>query len=420
MPKDRLHIAHFTNTYLPVMSGVVRSVTAFRQAQVDLGHNVFIFAQDAPKYKDDEPFIFRYPALNIPVRNYPVTIPVSPLIDWVLPIIKPDVIHAHHPAPMGTAASDKADKLGVPLVFTHHTRYQDYTQYMGLPEELVNDILTRLLADYMQKCQHILAPSASIKQMIQETYGISERVTVVPTGIDLTPYQNADGTAVRRRRGWGDNETVLISVGRLVEEKNFRLLLEAVHIVMQRHKDVRLALIGDGPEQKELEKLCQQWGIAKRVEFVGRVPFEEMPAHLKAADIFCFASITETQGLVTLEAMAAGLPVTAVDATGTSDIVIHEENGLLTANDAQALAAAIERVLDDEALAAQLREGATETAVSYEIHAVTEKLVGVYQQAIADKQAGQYVKADKHKPIFGIDWDKLFEGLKGIEDPRQV
>lgn len=420
MNQDRLHIAHFTNTYLPLMSGVVRSVSTFRQAQVNLGHNVFIFAQDVPKYTDTEPFVFRYPSFNIPVRNYPVTIPVSPFIDWVLPILKPDVIHAHHPAPMGTAASDKAEKLDVPLVFTHHTRYQDYTQHMGLPEELVNDVLTRLLADYMQKCHHIIAPSPSIKRLIEETYGINRQLTVIPTGIDLAPYQAADGTAVRRRQGWGPDDIVLVSVGRLVEEKNFRLLLDAARQVMARHANVRLALIGDGSERKELEKLARQWQIAERVEFVGRVAFEDMPAYLKAADFFCFASITETQGLVTLEAMAAGLPVAAVDATGTSDIVEHEVNGLLTANDAAALAAGIERMLTEPGLAARLREGAEHSARAYEFHTVTEQLLDVYRGAMDDRRANRTVKADKHKPIFSIDWERLFEGFKGIDNLRQL
>lgn len=420
MSQKRLHIAHFTNTYHPVMSGVVRSVSTFRQAQVDLGHNVFIFAQDAPRYEDTEPFIFRYPALNIPVRNYPVTIPVSPLIDWVLPILKPDVIHAHHPAPMGSAASDKAEKLNVPLVFTHHTRYQDYTQHMGLPEDLVNDVLTRLLADYMQKCHHVIAPSASIKRMIEETYGISQHLTVIPTGIDLAPYEAADGTAVRRQRGWGDDDVVLMSVGRLAEEKNLRRLLEATRAVMAQHPNVRLALIGDGPERKELEKLSREWNIAERVEFVGQVPFADMPAHLKAADFFCFASVTETQGLVTLEAMAAGLPVTAVDATGTSDIVEHEVNGLLTADDTDALAAGINRMLDEPGLAEQLRAGARRSAEAYEFHAVTRRLIDVYRDAMENRRAGRTVKADKRKPIFSIDWDRLFEGFKGIENLRQL
>lgn len=124
MTKDNLHIAHFTNTYFPVMSGVVRSISTFRQAQEELGHTVFVFGQDAPGHVDTEPFVFRYPSLNIPIRNYPATIPVSPYIDWVLPILKLDIIHAHHPSPMGAAASDKAEKLGIPwcLPTTRATR----------------------------------------------------------------------------------------------------------------------------------------------------------------------------------------------------------------------------------------------------------------------------------------------------------
>ena len=407
-----MRIAHFTNTYLPVMSGVVRSVSTFRQAQIALGHTVFIFAQDTPRYKDTEPFIFRYPALNIPVRNYPVTIPVSPLIDWVLPILKPQVLHAHHPAPMGTAASDKADKLGVPLVFTHHTRYQDYMQYMGLPDELMRDILKRLLGDYMQKCHHIIAPSQSIKKMIAETYGIRERVTVIPTGIDLEPYRQADRTAVRAKLGWQENETIIISIGRLADEKNFETLIRAAGIVMQTHDNVRLVLIGEGPDQKDLQKVAKTIGASDRVDFLGRIPYEEVPAYLKAADIFGFASVTETQGLVTMEAMAAGLPVAAVDATGTADIVSHDKNGLLTENSPEALADALKRLIASQDEVGRFREQALSTAESFEQMTTARRLMDVYAEAIADKKAGHHVVADKHKPIFRIDWDKLLEGLR--------
>ncbi|GAB4279315.1 MAG: glycosyltransferase family 4 protein [Candidatus Promineifilaceae bacterium] len=411
MTKHPLHIAHFTNTYLPVTNGVVRSVHSFRRAQTALGHNVFVFAQDAPKYEDEEPFIFRYPSFNVPIRNYPVTIPVSPFIDWVLPILKPDVIHAHHPAPIGTAASDKAEKLNIPLVFTHHTRYQEYAQYMGIPTELAVRLLERLLADYMQKCQHVIVPSESIRRLLEETYGIVERVSVVPTGIDLRPYQLADGTHIRQSRGWSAQTKVIISVGRLVEEKNFATLIRAFAQAHARVPKTLLVLIGDGPQQKSLQKLSQELNIQDAVVFLGRVPYEQVPAHLKAADLFAFASVTETQGLVTMEAMAAGLPVTAVDATGTSDIVQHGKNGLLCPNLPEALAEIMEQVLVDEALAAQLREKARETAVNFEISATALRTISVYHQAIEDKKAGHTVKTDRQKPIFKIQWDKLLEGL---------
>jgi glycosyltransferase involved in cell wall biosynthesis len=407
MSQSKLHIAHFTNTYFPVMSGVVRSISTFRQAQEKLGHTVFIFGQEASKYEDTEPFVFRYPSFNIPIRNYPATIPVSNHIDWVMPKLKLDVIHAHHPAPMGNAAADKAKKLNVPLVFTHHTRYQEYVQYMALPDDLVRDMIERQLADYMQKCQHIISPSESIKQMIEETYGIRERVTVIPTGIDLEPYRSANGRAVRQKRQWTDDKKIIISVGRLVAEKNFDTLIKAFAIVAKSYPEAVLALIGDGPDTDSLKKLAKKLGVGGRVDFVGRVPFEQMPSHLKAADYFAFASITETQGLVTLEAMAADLPVIAVDATGTSDIVEDGKDGILTENNPDDLAAGIRRVLDDPELAQRLRAGAMAKAEEFETLHVTRKMVAVYEQAIEDKRAGIFVRPDKRKPIYKVAWNKL-------------
>lgn len=407
MSKPGLHIAHFTNTYFPVMSGVVRSISTFRKAQEALGNTVFVFGQDAPKYEDEEPFVFRYPAINIPIRNYPATIPVSNHIDWVLPRLGLHVIHAHHPALIGNAASDKAEQFGIPLVFTHHTRYQEYVQFGGLPDEMAKEILSHQLANYMQKCQHVVAPSPSIKEMIEETYGITERVTVIPTGIDLEPYQSANGRSIRAKREWSDQKKVIISIGRLAAEKNFETLIQAFAIVAQKHPDAILAIIGDGPDSGSLRKLAKNLGVIDRVDFVGQIPFDLVPDYLKAADFFAFASTTETQGLVTLEAMAADLPVIAVDATGTSDIVENGKDGILTKNDPADLAQGIDRVLQDENLAKQLREGAIAKAQSFETIRVTRRLINVYQQAIEDKKAGRYIKPDKRTPIYEVAWNSL-------------
>ena len=403
----RMHIAHFTNTYLPVTSGVVRSVRSFRKALTELGHNVFVFAQHATDYKDEEPFIFRYPALELPTQDYPLTIPVSNFVDRLLPSLKLDVIHAHHPALLGQVAARKAEEFHVPLIFTHHTRYQEYSHYVALPQELVKDVIGRWLADYMKKCQHIVVPSRSIQAMLAEQYGIHDQVTVVPTGIELAPYQQADGRAIRQQRGW-EKDRLLISVGRLAEEKNWHTLLDAAAIVMQRHPDVRLAILGDGNERAELEAYSQKLSVGSRIEFVGKVPFDEVPRYLKAADLFCFASVTETQGLVTMEAMAAGLPVVAVDATGTSDIVDNGVDGLLTANDSQALAEAIERVLADDDLRQRLHQAGADKIKRFDMKVLAERLVEVYQQAIVDKRAGRAVVMDEQKPIFQINWQKFF------------
>ena len=405
-----MHIAQFTNTYHPVTSGVVRSVSRFRQALTDLGHNVFIFAQTDREYEDEEPFVFRYPALHLPLQEYPLTIPVSNFVDTLLPSLKLDVIHAHHPALLGQVAARKAEALNIPLVFTHHTRYREYSHYaFGLPQGLVKQVIDRWIGDYMSHCQHVVVPSQSIKQMLAETYGVTEGITAVPTGIDVAHYKNAKPGDVRQRHGWADEDKVLISLGRLAKEKNWQTLLAAVAPVIQKHPSVRLAILGEGEERERLEGLAKELGVAQRVNLIGTVPFEDVPTYLKAADLFCFASVTETQGLVTLEAMAAGLPIVAVDATGTSDAISDGEQGLLAPNDSAALTQALLRVLEDEALHHKLAEAAGRKASEFDLERQAKRLVQVYEQAIEAKRAGFHIRIDAQKPIFSLDWRQLLE-----------
>jgi glycosyltransferase involved in cell wall biosynthesis len=387
----RLHIAFFTNTYYPTMSGVVRSVSTFRQQLTEMGHNVFVFAQQASAYTDTEPFIFRYPAIEVPINDYALPIPVSPFISEVLPILKLDVIHSHHPFLLGRLAANKAKELHLPHIFTFHTRYEEYSHYVPFSQELTRRVILDWVLSYMEQCQHIITPSEGMKQILEESGVVGHYITAIPTGIDVEPFRQADGEVVRHQHGWG-NDLVLISVGRLAKEKNFETLLVATAEVMRERDQVRLVLIGDGLERKALEELAGDLGIASRVEFTGRVEFTEIPAYLRAADVFCFASVTETQGLVTMEAMAAGLPIVAVDATGTSDAVTHGQEGLLTENDSAALAQAIQRVVDDAALRQQFKTAAAKKVAWFDIKAQTKKALEVYERAIEDKKADRYVE----------------------------
>lgn len=393
-----MHIAHFTNAYYPVISGVVRSVSAFRKSLTELGHNVFVFAQNEPDYQDQEPFIFRYPAFDLGLPNdFPATIPFSPYIDYVFPALKVQVVHSHHPVLLGQAASNKAQEYDLPLVFTFHTRYRDYSHYFPLSQEFVQEFVKNTIDSwlriYIRRCQHIVVPSDSIQEILVREYGVEGFTTVVPTGIDLEPFQTADGTSIREKLAWED-DFVLISVGRLAKEKNWGRLLEAVSEVIDTRKEVRLVILGDGPHRKALTQTARELGISGRVEFAGKVPFGEVPGYLKSADLFCFASLTETQGLVTVEAMAAGLPVVAVNATGTRDVVDDGVDGLLIPDDSRALARAIIRVIEDEPLRRRLRAAAEKKARAYSIELQAKKLVGVYEKAIEAKKAGLQVPVD--------------------------
>jgi len=392
---NTMHIAFFTNFYLPYVNGVVRSVESFRQELTKQGNNVFVFAQEHNGYQDEAPFIFRYPSLTLPMQmDVPAVIPVSTFIDKLFPSLKPDVIHTHHPVLLGQVAAGKAEELNLPLVFTFHTRYREYTHYFPLPQDVIQeflkDTIETWLKDYMQKCQHIVIPSKSMKEILVRDYGLQDRFTVIPTGIDLEPYHKADGSELRTRMGWKDDK-VLISTGRLEEEKNWSVLLQAAQKALEIHPNLRVVIVGDGSDKNELEELTRELGIAERVTFTGQLTFDEVILHLKAADIFGFASITETQGLVTMEAMAAGLPVVAVDASGTRDIIDDGKQGYLVPNDPDALAQSLIRLLDSPENMKKFSANALKKAKTFDVKNCTQQLVDVYEQAIKDKRDDQYV-----------------------------
>jgi len=325
-------------------------------------------------------------------------IPVSPFVDQLLPALKLDVIHTHHPVLLGQTAAGKAEALGLPLIFTFHTQYQEYTHYFPLPQEafqeFLKDAVQNWLMDFMGKCHHIIVPSESMKETLVRDYGLRDRYTVIPTGIDLELYRRAGGKALRSKLGW-QKDKVLVSSGRLAQEKNWGTLFKAAKKVHAKHPGMRFVLIGDGGERESLQNLASDLGIADRVIFTGEVPFSEVVRYLKAADVFAFASVTETQGLVTMEALAAGLPVVAVDASGTRDIVEDGEQGYLVPNDADALADSIIRMFDSPGNMKKFRSKALKKAKEYDVKNCARQMVEVYKQAIQDRKDGQHVGIEK-------------------------
>jgi len=389
-----MHIGIYTNAYYPTVSGVVRSIASFRMALSEMGHNVFIFAPHSGDYVDVDPFVFRYPAIGLPqYRQFPFAIPISHCLDHILPSLRLEVIHSQHPFLLGQTAAVKAAHLKLPMVFTFHTRYREYSHYLAINQKFVKEQIDHWLRDYMSQCHHIIAPSESIRELLSNQYGVTSQVSVLPTGIDLKAYQNLDRAALRHQFGW-DDKRIMISVGRLAVEKNWDTLLEAAAPVLRKHKDARLVILGEGTECEDLQKLAEKLGIGGQVDLRGETLPEDVPGYLSAADLFCFASVTETQGLATMEAMAAGVPVAAVDASGTRDAVTNGVEGLLTKNNAGALGAAIERLMADEALRARFAEAAHQRAQTFGIRNLTKRLLEIYAQAAQDAKALRYVRCE--------------------------
>ncbi|MBS2036876.1 glycosyltransferase [bacterium] len=383
---DRLRVAMFTNVYLPNTNGVVVSVESFRKALTRLGHHAYVFAPDSGKIEQRAPYVFRYPAVELPLQKYPLTLPVSPYADHLLLNLKPQVLHANHPALLGRVAQRKSEELDLPLVFTYHTRYTDYAHYASpLPAENVKDFIHAWLGEFMSHCHHLVVPSQSIGNLLRQHYDIAGEISVVPTGIELEKFAQLERAQARKQLGWPLEDLVLISVGRLAKEKNFDLLLRAFALVQD---DPQLYVLGAGEELKALQNLAQELGILERCHFTGLVAMSDIPTYLAAADLFVFASVTETQGLVTLEAMASGLGVAAVDGSGTRDAV-SAECAVLCPPQPEALAEAIVQMLQrgDCSQAARSRAG------QFDLLSQGQKLVEVYGQAIEAHRRGHRVLA---------------------------
>ena len=387
-----MHIGFYTNAYHPTISGVVRSISSFRMALKEQGHNVFIFAPHSGDFIDEEPFVFRYPAIDLPqYPQFPFAIPISVCLDRILPSLGLEVIHSHHPVLLGHTAAEKAAQYKLPLVFTFHTRYREYSHYLAISQKFVKEQIDNWLCNYMERCHHVVVPSESIKDLLSSEYGVTSQVSVLPTGIDLQSFEIVNREQLRKKFGW-QGQRVLISVGRLAKEKNWDTLLEAAANVLPANEDTRLVILGEGPEHDHLLKLSHSLGIANQVDLPGAIPPEEVPGYLIAADIFCFASVTETQGLVTMEAMAAGLPIAAVDATGTHDSFLHGVHGLLTDNDGSALAGAIQKLLEEADLRLKFSQAARKRAKDYGIRNIASKLMDIYNLAAEDAKTGSFVK----------------------------
>ena len=391
-----MHIGFYTNAYSPTISGVVRSVGSFRKALTELGHNVFVFSPQTDDFEDDEPFIFRYPSFDLPqFPDLPFVIPISSSIDHILPSLKMDIIHSHHPVLLGQTAANNSTKFNLPLVFTFHSRYWEYSRYAGtFGQDFVKDQIDNILCDYLQKCHHVITPSDSLRQTLYSEYGVKGQITTIPTGIDAALFENLNRLKERQKRKWID-EIVLISAGRLAIEKNWETLIEAAAIVMLKYPNVRLVLLGDGSEGKKLRKKAKHLGIGGRVEMPGGIDLDQVGHYLVAADVFCFASVAEAQGLVTLEAMAAGLPVAAVDGSGTRDVLEDGVQGFLTVNDAEALGKGIEKLVADQELRLKMGAAAKMRAREFGIVNQAKKILEVYGQAQESSRQGKLIRCNR-------------------------
>lgn len=379
--KKKLSILHLTNNYRPYSSGVANSIDQLNNQLLSMEHQSHIVTLDFLGKKVDEQNVTRlFSPIRFTYKKNPMAIPLVPSrqIKKIVAEKKPDIIHVHHPFLLGAIGLEVAQKNKIPIVFTYHTQYEKYVHYIPLPASFTQSIVLKLVHDFCNKVDGIIAPSNTIKDDLHKAK-ITKEQRVIPSAISERFFSENVEKKCKK-------PVQLLTVSRFVKEKNIEFLLR---VMKKLTIESTLTLVGYGAHEKFLRFYAfQKLGLAShQVQFCIKPSKEELLNYYQEADVFIFASTTETQGMVLAEAMACGTPVVAVSAAGSNDIVKHAQNGFLVADEDQ-MVAAILHVSQNPGLYHTLSGNAWQTAQAYRSEVLSQNVIDFYY-AVIDKQAIQ-------------------------------
>lgn len=415
-----MNILMMTNTYVPHVGGVARSVAAFTNELRTLGHRVVVVA---PEYKEDTEAVIdviRIPAIqHFNGSDFSVILPIPVFLETRLQDFRPDIVHSHHPFLIGSTAARVAAKYAVPLVYTQHTMYEQYTHYVPVGSYKMKKFVISLSTGYANISDQVLAPSDSAAQILRQR-GVMAPIQIVPTGVYFDRFEHGQGHAVRTLCGIEKEAFVVGHVGRLAPEKNLDFLSEAVALFLQDDPRAHFIVVGYGPSMPAMSRFFHQNNLLQRVHFLGKLQNQELVDAYHAMNAFVFSSKSETQGLVLVEAMAAGVPVIGLDAPGVREVINDEINGyLLEGEQPESFAHAISKMshLPDEARHRLIAE-TKKTAESFSMANCTAKLVTIYETL--RNRRSKHTKDDslwqKSAEQLKTEWDLLANLTSAVEN----
>jgi len=397
-----MRLLMISDVYFPRVNGVSTSIETTRHALEKLGHEVTLIVPDYPNQEEStDANVLRIPARKV------LFDPEDRLMAWrdlrrTMRALAPqqfDLIHIHTPFIAHYAGTRMARNLKLPVVETYHTFFEQYLEHYipFLPDPMLRLVARRLTANQGNAVNALISPSIAMRDILRR-YGVRTPISVIPTGIDLENWRTPTAPDPRHALGLSSTQPMLLFVGRLAFEKNVEFLLNMLTRLIEQRPDTCLVLAGEGPAEKHLRKLTAQLGLEAHVHFVGYLPRDgQLQALYRAADAFVFASATETQGLVLVEALALGLPVVALAEMGTRDVVREGEGCLIAPNDPQGFAARVMELLDHPHEATRLAAQAVIAADAWQEERVAERLVAFYQETIGRGESAPVRKRWRRK-----------------------
>ncbi|MCX6651042.1 MAG: glycosyltransferase [Methanomassiliicoccales archaeon] len=377
----------FTDSYLPTRDGVVTSLLLTKRELERMGHEVFVFAPQPAKGDPEEPGVQYFRSIGFPQYSG-YRIPIFPTNKCeLLQHLDVDVIHIHGVMFQAVRGLLAGRALKKPAVLTFHTMVTEAAKFYNatpFPEWVVQLGMWSYLRIILQRPEVVVVPTQTIKTEIKRYAPHIRRFEVIPTGVDLDRFHpGIDGSEVRKRHHL-EGKKVIMHLGRIAWEKNIDLVLRGFARLSYQEKDTVLVIVGDGPAKEHLQKLAKELGVEDKVIFTGFVPDEELPQHYAACDVLTLASKFETQGLVILEAMAEGKPVSGIRYRAVAELIREGVNGSLFEETPESWSQATMRLLQDPE---RYRKGALAKAKEFSAGQWATRLLDIYNYAIESKSA---------------------------------
>ena len=291
-----MNILMMTNTYLPFVGGVERSVEIFTGEYRKMGHRVVIVAPRFKEMPENEYDVIRVPALQkFNGTDFSLQLPIPGILNSTLKKFKPDIVHSHHPFMLGDSALRVAAQFKAPIVYTYHTFYERYTHYVPGDSPALKRFVSALATGYANLCDYVFAPSVSVERELLHR-GVLSPITVVPTGIELGRFLRGQRDEFRRKMGIPGRAMVVGFVSRLAPEKNIEFLARSVKKYMEKNRHAFFLLIGSGPSEEDIKKIFNTDALRNRFLPAGTLVGQKLVDAYHAMDVFVFTSLDRDPG----------------------------------------------------------------------------------------------------------------------------
>ena len=391
-----MRIGIFTETYTPYISGLVTSEIMLKKALEKQGHEVYVVTANLESFKydyDEKERVLKIPGIPTGIYDsrlssiYPVRA-VNKIKSWNL-----DVIHSQTEFAIGTFARLFAKQYNIPLVHTYHTMYEDYIYYItkGYFERSSKKLLEYFTKFYCETtATELIVPTNKTYKLFKEKYKFEKNINIIPTGIEVERFydENIDNNELKELRktlNIDKDDFILLFVGRLAEEKNIEFLIRAEKKLKEQNNNIKLLIVGDGPDKEKYEKDAESLGLADNIIFTGKTAWEDMPYYYHLADIFVTASKTETQGLTIIEAMASNVVPVCMRDEAFSSMVTEELDGLFFETEKEYVDH-IMRLYNNPKELEKFDKQARIQAETYSSKYYGERVLEVYNRAIKEKK----------------------------------